>query len=38
MQVREDSPWRLQQVQDSANHLQMAVAELGTLDPDCQFK
>ena len=36
--IREDAPWRLQQVQDAGNHLQMAVTELGALDHDCEFR
>ena len=27
--VREDAPWRLQQIQDAANHLQLAMNALG---------
>ncbi len=38
VQVREDVPWRLQQVQDSANHLQSAVTELGALGHDHRFR
>ncbi len=37
-QVREDAPWRLQQVQDAANHLQMAVTELAAVASDSQFR
>ena len=36
--VREDAPWRLQQVQDAGNHLQMAVTQLGTVDKDYRFR
>ncbi|TRY78290.1 hypothetical protein TCAL_06891 [Tigriopus californicus] len=36
--VREDQPWRLQQIQDAGNHLQLAITEMGTIDDDYQFK
>ncbi len=36
--VREDVPWRLQQIQDAANHLQMAVGELEAIKQDHEFK
>ncbi len=36
--IREDLPWRLQQVQDAANHLQTAVTELAAVDPECKFQ
>jgi len=36
--VREDVPWRLQQVQDAANHLQIAADTLDSLDVDHQFQ
>jgi len=36
--VREDVPWRLQQVQDAANHLHIAVDALESLDDDHQFQ
>jgi len=36
--IREDAPWRLQQVQDAGNHLQLAMAELGSVDKNYQFK
>jgi len=35
--VREDLPWMLQQVQDSANHLQMAMDSLQTLPAEHKF-
>jgi hypothetical protein len=35
--VREDAPWRLQQIQDAGNHLQIAMTELGSVDKDYQF-
>jgi len=36
--VREDVPWRLQQVQDAANHLQIADNALNSLSADHQFQ
>jgi len=36
-QVREDIPWMLQQVQDSANHLLMSMDSLQTLPQDHKF-
>jgi len=36
--IREDAPWRLQQVQDAGNHLQLAMAELGSVDKNYQFQ
>ena len=35
--VREDLPWMLQQIQDSSNHLLMAIDSLKTLPPDYKF-
>jgi len=35
--VREDLPWMLQQIQDSANHLLVAMDSLRTLPPDHKF-
>lgn len=36
--VREDLPWKLQQVQDAANHLQLVAEQLSTLPEQHQFK
>eukprot|EP00095_Tigriopus_kingsejongensis_P000876 maker-scaffold389_size186684-snap-gene-0.29 protein:Tk00876 transcript:maker-scaffold389_size186684-snap-gene-0.29-mRNA-1 annotation:"rogdi" len=36
--IREDAPWRLQQIQDAGNHLQLAINELNSVDPDYAFK
>ena len=36
--IKEDAPWRLPQVQDSANQLQLAVTELGRVEEDREFK
>jgi len=36
--IREDVPWKLQQIQDAANHLQLASDVLESLDQDHQFK
>ena len=36
--VREDAPWRLQQVQDAGNHLQMAITQLAAVDKDYAFR
>ena len=36
--IREDCPWRLNQIQDSANHLQLALTELSSIEKDYQFK
>ena len=35
--VREDLPWKLQQVQDAANHLQLVMEQLSTLPEQHQF-
>jgi len=35
--IREDVPWKLQQIQDSANHLQIASDALESLDEDHVF-
>ena len=36
--VREDSPWRLQQIQDAGNHLQLAITHLAGVDKRHEFK
>ncbi|XP_023320133.1 protein rogdi [Eurytemora carolleeae] len=36
--IKEDCPWKLQQIQDSVNHLQLASDELESMDPDHEFK
>jgi hypothetical protein len=36
--VRDDSPWRLQQVQDAANHIQQVSAELVAIDKQHRFR
>ena len=35
--VREDLPWKLQQVQDAANHLQLVMEQLSTLPEQHKF-
>ena len=35
--MREDLPWKLQQVQDAANHLQLVMEQLSTLPEQHQF-
>lgn len=37
-QVKEDSPWKLQQVQDAANHLQQAIHHIDNVDSSYNFK
>ncbi|XP_071944361.1 protein rogdi homolog isoform X2 [Antedon mediterranea] len=36
--IREDIPWRLQQVQDAGNHLQTAVEQVSIKDIDYEFQ
>jgi len=36
--IREDVPWKLQQIQDAANHLQLASDALDSLDQDHKFQ
>lgn len=33
-----DSPWKLQQVQDAANHLQQAINHIDNVDSSYNFK
>lgn len=36
--ITQDSPWKLQQVQDAANHLQTAIFHIDDIDKSYQFK
>lgn len=36
--INQDSPWKLQQVQDAANHLQQAIHHIDNVDSSYHFK
>lgn len=36
--IIQDSPWKLQQVQDAANHLQQAINHIDNVDSSYNFK
>lgn len=36
--INQDSPWKLQQVQDAANHLQQAIHHIDNVDSSYNFK
>lgn len=36
--INQDSPWKLQQVQDAANHLQQAINHIDNVDSHYKFK
>ncbi|XP_044018555.1 protein rogdi isoform X2 [Aphidius gifuensis] len=36
--IQTDHPWKLQQIQDAANHLQQAIAHIDNVDPHYCFK
>lgn len=36
--IQNDHPWKLQQIQDSANHLQQAIAHIDNVDRHYSFK
>ncbi|XP_026289762.1 protein rogdi [Frankliniella occidentalis] len=36
--IQNDSPWKLQQVQDAGNHLQHALQHIDSVDPDYSFR
>ena len=36
--INQDSPWKLQQVQDAANHLQEAIHHIDNVDSSYNFK
>lgn len=36
--IQNDHPWKLQQIQDAANHLQQAIAHIDNVDRNYLFK
>jgi hypothetical protein len=36
--IQNDSPWKLQQVQDAGNHLQQAILHIENVDKDYMFQ
>ena len=36
--IQNDHPWKLQQIQDAANHLQQAIAHIDNVDRHYSFK
>lgn len=36
--IHYEHPWKLQQIQDAANHLQQAIAHIDNVDPQYCFK
>lgn len=36
--ISQDSPWKIQQVQDAANHLQQAINHIDNVDGSYNFK
>lgn len=36
--IQSDHPWKLQQIQDAANHLNLAIEHLDNVDPHYYFK
>lgn len=36
--IQSDHPWKLQQIQDAANHLQQAIAHIDNVDKQYSFK